>query len=157
MDGGGFFFIFIIFAVIAVAFRLAAGGFDRDRVRRYIEEQGGEVLDAQWNPFGTGWRGEKDSRIYRVQFRDRYGNIREATVKTSLFSGVYFTNDIIVVPAESQAAAQSYAPSASPPSVEQLDELERLRTENARLQQELARARQEPKPLFNSDSDSTNP
>ena len=160
MDGGGIFFIFVFFAIAAVFFRLAAGGFDKNRVRRYIEEQGGELLDTQWNPFGRGWYGEKDSRIYRVQFRDRYGNIREATVKTSLYSGVYFTDDIIVVPAQAQSAPENRLtgpPPSDEPASDLQSELEHLRAENARLQQELARARQEPRPLFNSETGHGNP
>ena len=100
------FAIFAVFIVIAITLRLLAGGMDRDRVGEYIRSQGGELIDSHWSPFGRGWLGEKNARIYEVRYRDRMGNVHEATVKTSMFSGVYFTEDKIVQPAissESQA------------------------------------------------------
>lgn len=51
---------------------------------------------AHWSPFGRGWFGEKNDRIYEVRYKDRMGNIHQATVKTSMLSGVYFTDDRIV-------------------------------------------------------------
>lgn len=87
--------------VIAVVFRLVAGGFDNDRIGEYIRDQGGELIDQHWNPLGRGWFGEKNDRIYEVEYRDRMGNLHEATVKTSMFSGVYFTEDRIVEAAKS--------------------------------------------------------
>lgn len=91
--------IIVVFAVIGIVIRLVAGGMDGDRVGRYIHSQGGQLLDSQWSPFGRGWFGEKNDRIYKVRYRDRFGNIHEATAKTSMFSGVYFTEDRIIQPA----------------------------------------------------------
>ena len=88
--------VVILFVVLAIIFRVVAGGMDSDRVGSYIREQGGVLLDKRWAPFGKGWVGEKDARIYRVRYRDRDGHIHEATVKTSMWSGVYFTEDRIV-------------------------------------------------------------
>ena len=94
------FAIFAVFIVIAIVIRLMAGGMDGDRVAEYIRSQGGEMIESHWSPFGRGWFGEKNDRIYEVRYRDRLGNIHEATVKTSMFSGVYFTEDKIVQPAK---------------------------------------------------------
>ena len=88
--------LFFVFVMIALFVRLAAGSMDGDRVKSYIEQQGGILLESHWSPFGKGWYGEKDSRIYEVRYRDREGNIHSATIKTSMFSGVYFTDDEIV-------------------------------------------------------------
>ena len=78
--------VLLIFA--AGVIRLVAGGMDGDRVGRYIRNQGGELLEKHWAPLGKGWYGKRSDRIYEVRYRDRDGNIREATVKTSLFTGV---------------------------------------------------------------------
>jgi len=90
--------LLVVFAVLAVAlvFRLLAGQLDDGRVRRHIEEQGGHLIEKRWNPFGKGWLGEKNARIYEVRYRDRDGNIRRATCKTSALAGVYFTEDRVV-------------------------------------------------------------
>lgn len=82
--------------VVAIVVRLAAGSFDGERVERYLQEQGYELIDRSWDPFGPGWFGEKDSRIYQVVYRDREGRTHQAHVKTSMMSGVYLTNDRIV-------------------------------------------------------------
>lgn len=113
--------IFGVFIVIAIVFRLVAGGIDGDRVGEYIRNQGGELIESHWSPFGRGWLGEKNDRIYQVRYRDRSGNIHEATVKTSMFSGVYFTEDKIVQPAKTDESHVS-----------------EIELENARLRQRIA-------------------
>ena len=86
----------IVFVVIAVFVRLAAGSFDGERVETYIRENGWELVEKSWDPFGPGWFGEKDSRIYQIVYRDKHGNLHKAHVKTSMLSGVYLTNDHVV-------------------------------------------------------------
>jgi hypothetical protein len=115
----------ILFAVVT---RLAAGGMDRDRIREYVEKSGGEVVESQWAPFGPGWFGEKSDRIYDVRYVDKDGNEHEASCKTSLLTGVYFTEDRIVSQAEQLASN----------AVEQVNELE---AENRRLREELEQLR----------------
>ena len=83
----------LAFVVLAIILRIVAGGLDRDRVEQYIKQQGGKLLEAEWSPFGKGWWGEQSDRIYRVRFLDNRDNEHEATCKTSLFTGVYFTDD----------------------------------------------------------------
>lgn len=90
------FAIFAAFIVLAIVIRLFAGRLDGNRVGEYIRMQGGELIESRWSPFGRGWLGDKDDRIYQVRYRDRTGNIHQATVKTSMFSGVYFTEDRVV-------------------------------------------------------------
>lgn len=124
MDGGTVVALFIGFAIFALLIRLMAGGLDRDRVDRYIEERGGRVLDKQWTPFGRGWFGEKDSRIYSVRYQDAQGNVHDATCKTSMLSGVYFTEDKIVQRAEGGGDRDAQALA---------DENRRLREEVERL------------------------
>ncbi len=88
--------IFIIFAIIAICIRLAAGSFDGERVEAYIKKNGWKLVDRSWDPFGPGWFGEQDSRIYQVVYKDKAGNLHKAHAKTSMLSGVYLTNDHIV-------------------------------------------------------------
>ena len=88
--------IVVLLIAAVVLIRLVAGGMDSDRVGRHIASTGGRLLEKHWNPFGKGWFGEKNSRIYEVRYQDGEGRIHEATCKTSLFSGVYFTEDRIV-------------------------------------------------------------
>jgi hypothetical protein len=115
--------IFIVFVVLAVVFRLCAGTLDADRVENYVKENGWELVDRSWDPFGPGWFGEKDARIYQIIYRDRQGHLHRAHVKTSMFSGVYFTNDEII------EAAPSPAPAPESPSAEE----RRLAEENRQL------------------------
>jgi hypothetical protein len=123
--------IFIVFIFIAIMIRLVAGSFDGERVETYIQERGWELVDKSWDPFGPGWFGEKDSRIYQIVYRDQDGNVHQAHVKTSMFSGVYLTNDRIVERAASAASAQEQANSALQ------DEVQRLRQRVAQLEEDL--------------------
>ena len=88
-------FPFIVFAVLALAvlIRLIAGSLDRERIRKYVEDRGGTILEIRWDPFGPGWFGSRNERIYAVSYRDCDGNTHDAHCKTSLWSGVYFTDD----------------------------------------------------------------
>jgi len=119
--------ILLLFIGIAVGVRLLAGSMDGSRIDEYVHRRGGRVLDRHWSPFGRGWFGEKSDRIYQVRYADSAGNVHEATVKTSLFSGVYFTEDRIVE-------------TATPRRVE-AQPVESLEEENRRLRAELEELR----------------
>lgn len=144
----------------AVLIRLVAGKLNHARIREYITGQGGTVLGITWHPFGNGWFGEKDSVIYGVRYRDREGNIHDATCKTGMFSGVYFTNDNIISrarrsePRQEATRHHSSIPEPSPentpsPSAPATDaaalafENRRLREENQQLRAELERLRKD--------------
>ncbi len=111
--------IIIAFVALAIALRLIAGGFDGERVEEYVRAQGWVLVDKSWDPFGPGWFGEKDSRIYQIVYRDQEGHLHRAHVKTSMLSGVYLTGDELV-----ERAAE---PTASD-----------LAEENARLRERIA-------------------
>lgn len=125
--------LFVLFAFIALCVRLIAGLLDGNRIDGYVRERGGRVLDRSWAPFGRGWFGEKDSRIYQVTYRDREGNVRRASCKTSMFSGVYFTDDVVVRPV---AKAEP-----KPRTATGKRSVEELEAENRRLREEVARLR----------------
>ena len=82
--------------VAAIIIRLAAGSMDTGIIESYARERGWELMDGSWDPFGPGWFGEQDSRIYQIVYRGEHGDVHRARVKTSLFSGVYLTNDVVV-------------------------------------------------------------
>ena len=139
---------FLLFLVVgaALVIRLFAGSMDGDRIDEYIRSRGGRLLTKEWAPFGRGWFGEKDSRLYRITYEDADGAVHRATCKTSLFSGVYFTEDTIVGRSERsprrdfgrEAPRAAEAHSASEASdtdegsavAERLRRLDRLRSEN---------------------------
>jgi hypothetical protein len=95
--------IIILFVVLAVIIRLLAGSLDTGRVEQYIRNNGWKLIDKSWDPFGPGWFGDKSDRIYEVIYEDQQGNTHRAHAKTSMFSGVYLTNDTIVQPSTQQA------------------------------------------------------
>jgi hypothetical protein len=119
---GLFFVIPVAIVVLALLFRLVAGGLDHDRVREYVESRGGKIVETHWSPFGPGWFGEKSDRIYAVRYLDRDGNEHRAHCKTSMWTGVYFTQDEIVQHARRSSNKQ-----------------ESLEEENRRLREELER------------------
>src|SRR5262245_32751136 len=95
--------IVVLVIVLVVVIRLIAGGWDRDRIRQYVQSKGGRVIDIHWDPFGPGWFGEKSDRIYEVHYVDEDENEHQAHCKTSMLTGVYFTEDRIVRHAERPA------------------------------------------------------
>ncbi|MCZ7592352.1 MAG: hypothetical protein M5U15_09460 [Kiritimatiellae bacterium] len=105
---GGFLAILGVLALLLVV-RLMAGAFDAERVEQYVREQGWELMDRSWDPFGPGWFGEEDSRIYKILYRDERGNVHRANVKTAMFSGVYLTNDEIIHSAEEPPTTNTLA------------------------------------------------
>jgi hypothetical protein len=70
--------------------------------------------------------GEQNARIYAVTYEDADGNLHKATCKTSMFAGVYFTEDIIV-----QRRQRPSNPS----------DTDSLQDENRRLREEIERLR----------------
>jgi hypothetical protein len=126
----GIFLVILVVIGIAIAFRLFAGSMDRARLRQYVETRGGRVIDATWAPFGPGWFGGNKERIYQVRYLDHDGNVHEAYARTSMWTGVYFTEDQII--------------QRSKPPIGQ-EEAESLEEENARLRSELERLKRKEK------------
>jgi len=129
-------FIPLIILVI-LGIRILAGSFDKGRVETYIQESGHELLDIQWSPLGPGWFGEKDSRIYRIQYRDSGGNLHEAYAKTSLMTGVYLTEDRIVgSPFQYNISRRDHPVSGPSLSVESFSDEEKLERKARLLEEE---------------------
>jgi len=120
----------VAFGVVAVAlvilvFRLIAGSMDTERIEEYVRGRGWKLEDRSWDPFGPGWFGEKDSRIYRIVYRDQHGDLHMAHTKTSMLSGVYLTNDEIIERAEESSPGSPADPQETQESLR--EEVERLR------------------------------
>jgi hypothetical protein len=109
--------------------RLVAVYCDHWRIGNYIRRQGGEFQVCRWSPFGPGWFGEKRDRIYYVVFTDGDGSQHRAYCKTSLFTGVYFTQDRIVSPRKAKRIDNEHDALAG--------EVARLQEENRRLREAL--------------------
>ena len=85
--------IFLVVVPLIVAVRVVADRMDRGRIRDDVGERGGVVEDISWRPFGRGWFGEKSDRIYEVAWTDSERIAHVSWCKTSLFTGVYWSED----------------------------------------------------------------
>ena len=128
--------IFVLIALFGVVISFTAGGFDSDRVEMEIKAQGGKLLSKEWQPFGKGWLGANNERIQKIHYLDKDGNEHEAFVKTSAFSGVYFSDDKIVKYAQDDKSTKKHTD-------ELTDENERLKAEISELKKQLARGQDE--------------
>ena len=124
-------FVLLIIAV-ALAIRFIAGSLDRSRIRNYVSRLNGELISANCDPFGPGWFGEQNDRIYKIRYRDRDGCIHAAHAKTSMLSGVYLANDEFISRPHGQAVPRP-PKFWTPP-----DQRETIEEEKARLRKRLA-------------------
>ena len=117
----------MIFLIVII--RLIAGSVDHERIDEYISERGGKIIERQWNPFGKGWFGTQNSRLYELKYEDKDGNIHQATCKTSMLAGVYFTEDEIVEPAKEikYSSRETELEEENRRLKQQIDELKRRR------------------------------
>ncbi len=80
-----------IFMVIVILFRIfILSEWDRDRIKKDASQRGWQIITIDWEPFGPGWMGEKNDRIYGVLFIDETGRKTQRYCKTSMLSGVYW-------------------------------------------------------------------
>lgn len=115
---------------LVVVLRLFAGMLDRDRISGYITSRAGRVIGIEWAPFGRGWFGARNERIYEVTYTDANDVFHQATCKTSMLAGVYFTEDRAEDLGEN--ARMKY------------DQWRHLQDENQRLRAEIERLRRTP-------------
>jgi hypothetical protein len=86
-------FVFLpLFAAVAIGWWILRDRWNRERIRRYFEDRGDAIIDLQWEPFAR-WFGEKNVTHYRVWYEDREGGKWECLCKTSMWIGVYTTDD----------------------------------------------------------------
>ena len=132
--------LFAIFIPFMILTRVLLGSLDDQRIRKYINSQGGEIISISHKPFGKGWFGEESNRIYSIQYKDMSSNTREAFVKTSLWGGVYLTEDTIIQLASQDAV---YQPGIHPEISSQVGYVELLQWENELLKKQLRKMREE--------------
>jgi hypothetical protein len=119
-------FIIAFVVVVGIGVRLLAGNLDKTRIEQYLNGQGAMLSTCAWSPFSRGWFGTKNERLYEITYTDAEGNGHYAVCKTSLLSGVYFTEDSITAPSSSRDATG-----------QGVDEVTRLRNEVADLKRKL--------------------
>lgn len=184
MDSIAIIVLFTFVVALGIAIWMLTFGLDKGRITEYVHQRGGRVISISWAPFGRGWFGEKNSRIYEVVYYDQGGNQHFATCKTSMWTGVYWTDDKIThrksrwydaltptneaghplidqIDPDEEFESDSYFRDERPerpanqtlrrqtstdiqadaPPESLVDEVRRLREENARLRQELEQRR----------------
>jgi adenine C2-methylase RlmN of 23S rRNA A2503 and tRNA A37 len=62
-----------ILAFVVIGTRMLFGKWDKSRIRKYIQQRGGQVTSIEWNPFATGWLYANHDRLYTVAFMDNAG------------------------------------------------------------------------------------
>jgi hypothetical protein len=146
--------LFLIGVIAVVAMWIISGSLNRSRIGQYIQQRGGRVVSITWAPFGKGWFGEKNETIYEVVYYDAEGNQHFATAKTSMWSGVYWTEDRMTYPKANWYGSLSPGNEPGRPVISQIpktlpppalgaegeseeEELRRLREENAQLRARL--------------------
>lgn len=151
MEGSGVIGLFLLFILGGLGIWIFSMSLDKGRIGDYVRQRGGRVVSVSYAPFGKGWFGEKSDRIYEVVYYDRDGNLHRATCKTSLFSGVYWTEDRVTavrdegdepLPASDESGVTILG--SLPPAFE--DEPENIDAEIARLRrriEELERKRRD--------------
>jgi hypothetical protein len=149
MEGAGAAVLIFVVMAAGIGIWIFSSSLDRDRITDYVRERGGRIVSINWAPFGKGWFGEKQARIYEVVYYDDNGNQHFATCKTSMWSGVYWTEDRIT---HGKSKWYDSLPPTNEPNKPLIglithddeedpsNELRRLREENARLREQLAGA-----------------
>jgi hypothetical protein len=147
MEGTGIAVLIILFIGLGIGLWVFSMSLDKSRITDYVQQRGGRIVSISWAPFGKGWFGEKEERIYEVVYYDKDGKQHFATCKTSLWTGVYWTDDRVTH--GKSKWYDSLAPGNAPrkPVIGQIpreegedvdEELRRLRAENARLREQLS-------------------
>ncbi len=84
--------VFLVVLAFWLGLRLIKDRLDRTRITDYVKESDGTIIRISWSPLGRGWFGEKSDRIYEVTYRTSKGKTVTSTCKTSMFTGVYWTD-----------------------------------------------------------------
>lgn len=74
--------------------RVVTQWLDRRRIVDSLSADGSRLEDLDLALFGPGWFGAQGGRTYTVRFRDRDGREHLRSCRTSLFAGVYFTDEL---------------------------------------------------------------
>lgn len=146
MVGAGAAVPVVLAIVVAIGIWAFSKSLDKSRITDYIEQRGGRVVSINWAPFGKGWFGEKEERLYEVVYYDKAGHQHFATCKTSMWTGVFWTEDRVTHGKSKWYDSASKTNEPRKPLIRQIpeeaeedtaEELRRLREENALLHAQL--------------------
>src|SRR5580700_8853061 len=83
--------VVVLFALMFGLMRLLRGTSDRRRIEEYLARLGGRLEQMAWTPFARG--ASPGQRTYRIIYADSTGLQREATCKTSGWTGVFMREE----------------------------------------------------------------
>jgi hypothetical protein len=147
MEGAGIAALVVIVIFAGIGIWVFSMSLDKNRITDYVQQRGGRIVSISWAPFGKGWFGEKEERLYEVVYYDKAGNQHFATCKTSFWTAVFWTEDRITHPKSKWYDSLSPTNEPRKPLIAQIPkeavedeagELRRLREENARLREQLS-------------------
>src|SRR5438477_10684466 len=147
MEGVGGAGIVILVLVVGIGIWAFSFSMDKGRITDYVQQRGGRIVSISWAPFGKGWFGEKEERIYEVVYYDKEGSQHFATCKTSLWTGVYWTDDRVTHGKSNWFDSLTPGNEPRKPIIRQIpkeaiedeaEELRRLRQENSKLRAQLS-------------------
>jgi hypothetical protein len=116
-----------ILAFVVIGTRILFGKWDKSRIRKYIQQRGGQVTSIEWNPFATGWLYANHDRLYTVAFMDNAGKHYKADCRTSALTGVFFSEESTTLPVKTATQANSSKMTAEEENQHLRKELEDLR------------------------------
>ena len=70
---------------------------DKNRITSAAEKHSWKIIEIIWDPFAPGWFAETRERHYSVKYIDESGITKKRICKTSLFTGVYWRDDIFLI------------------------------------------------------------
>jgi hypothetical protein len=68
MEGVGIAIVVILAITVGIGLWAFTLSLDKGRITDYIHRRGGRIVSINWAPFGRGWFGEKEERIYEVVY-----------------------------------------------------------------------------------------
>ncbi len=84
--------VVLALVVIGIIMRVVADGWDRERITEYMLSHHGTVEDITWQPLAFWWQKNSD-RAYLVTYRSAEGLAKQVHCRTSLFGGVYLSEE----------------------------------------------------------------
>jgi len=85
--------LLFLIAIAWIGVWLLSVNWDKKRIERYFAGRGCEVVETTWRPFARWWSGDRNETHYQVWYRDRDGTTWECLCKTSMFTGVFTTEE----------------------------------------------------------------
>jgi hypothetical protein len=81
-----------VLVVLVIGFNLIADQWDRQRITEAMDHQGLVVDSITWQPFAFWWQKDSD-RTYLVECHTTTGLPKRFSCRTSLFGGVYTSEE----------------------------------------------------------------